>query len=549
MVDVLLIQPPIRDFYLTAKRTIPHGLACIAASLEKEGLSVEILDGLATAKSRIIELPTEMSGLKPFYRGPDLSPFSLFHHYRYYGYSLEHLAAKAKASGAFLIGISSLFTAYGEMALATAEAVREVCAGATIVMGGHHPTARPQSVMASSAVDYVLRGEGEVSLPLLARAIRERRSVRGIPGIVFRKPDKSLDISAPAVMADLDAYPLPALHLLRNDYYRRAAGGTAVIMTSRGCPMRCSYCSMGNSAILPYRQRNYDRVLAEIDVAVKQVGVRFIDFEDEHLTLHREPMLRFLEQLIVRFRDYDLEFRAMNGLYPRSLDAEMLLLMKQAGFRTLNLSLCSISPGQLQRFNRPDVSRAFDRILKESLTLGLDMVGYMIVGAPDQDPLESVADLLFLAQRNVLAGVSVYYPAPGSSDFEACRQRGLLPENEMLMRASALPISATTTREDSATLMRLGRILNFMKYLDDHPDICSGENTRRKGASLHQERLEQGVKLLQMFFQDGHIRGITPDGKLFDHRVSLKLTGAFIDGFRKEGNRFQRWRPQTLDQL
>ncbi|NLJ28890.1 MAG: hypothetical protein GX433_12880, partial [Deltaproteobacteria bacterium] len=52
MADILLIQPPIRDFYLTAKRTIPYGLACIAASLIKEGFSVEILDGLATSKSR-----------------------------------------------------------------------------------------------------------------------------------------------------------------------------------------------------------------------------------------------------------------------------------------------------------------------------------------------------------------------------------------------------------------------------------------------------------------------------------------------------------------
>ena len=91
MADILLIQPPIRDFYLTAKRTIPHGLASIAASLEKTGFTVEILDGLATAKSKVIDLPESMKDLTDYYRGPDISPFSLFHHYRHFGYSFACL--------------------------------------------------------------------------------------------------------------------------------------------------------------------------------------------------------------------------------------------------------------------------------------------------------------------------------------------------------------------------------------------------------------------------------------------------------------------------
>ncbi len=86
MFDILLIQPPIRDFYLTAKRTIPYGLACIAAPLMREGYSVEILDCLATGKSKKVELPPEMAYLSDFYSGPDISPFSLFHDYRHFGF-------------------------------------------------------------------------------------------------------------------------------------------------------------------------------------------------------------------------------------------------------------------------------------------------------------------------------------------------------------------------------------------------------------------------------------------------------------------------------
>ena len=87
MVDILLIQPPVCDFYLTAKRTIPYGLACIAAGLIEAGFSVQILDALATAKSRVVDPPQEMSYLQPFYGRADRSPFALFHHFRHFGFT------------------------------------------------------------------------------------------------------------------------------------------------------------------------------------------------------------------------------------------------------------------------------------------------------------------------------------------------------------------------------------------------------------------------------------------------------------------------------
>ncbi len=100
MTDVLLIQPPIRDFYLTAKRTIPYGLASMAAALQADGFSVAIFDALATAKARVREWPEEMAYLSPYYGRPDRSPVALFHKYRHFGYSFDHIGRQALASGA-----------------------------------------------------------------------------------------------------------------------------------------------------------------------------------------------------------------------------------------------------------------------------------------------------------------------------------------------------------------------------------------------------------------------------------------------------------------
>ena len=182
MPDILLIQPPIRDFYLTAKRTIPYGLACIAAPLMREGYSVEILDALASGKSKKVGLPPEMLYLRDFYSGPDISPFCLFHDFRRFGLGPEAIGERVLKSGAFLVGISSLFTAYCAEAIRCAEEVKRNCPEAVTVLGGHHPTEMPEEVLRHDCVDFIIRGEGEAAMTLLAGAIRGETPVESVPG-------------------------------------------------------------------------------------------------------------------------------------------------------------------------------------------------------------------------------------------------------------------------------------------------------------------------------------------------------------------------------
>ena len=233
MPDILLIQPPIRDFYLTKKRTIPYGLASIAAALIQEGFSVDILDALATSKSRVMAFPDEMAYLKEFYGRPDLSPFGLFHRFRHFGYSFQHIGQSARRSGAYLVGVSALFTPYIDEAIQTAQTVKAFHPACKVVLGGHHPTVLPETVFKSGAVDFVLRGEGEASMPLLAKALKKGLPIRSVPGIAFREGDGSIRISEPAITDCLDESPLPAAHLIKQTFYRRHEKGSVVIMAGR----------------------------------------------------------------------------------------------------------------------------------------------------------------------------------------------------------------------------------------------------------------------------------------------------------------------------
>jgi anaerobic magnesium-protoporphyrin IX monomethyl ester cyclase len=536
MIDILLIQPPVRDFYATAKRSLPYGLACIAASLLKHGFSVQILDGLATSKSRNIPIPVDMDYLFEFYENPDLSPFALFHQYKHFGYSFEHIGKQAKASGAWLIGISSLFSAYSPEALQTAKTVKAWHPSCKIVIGGHHPTALPEAVMSCSAIDYWIRGEGEVSLPILASVLKTDPSpsdalLSTVPGLVFRKSDASLHISEPVWMKDISDSPLPAMHLVHSRYYRRGKSGASVIVASRGCPMTCTYCSLGQNAKTPYRRKSIDGVLLEMEQAIEMYDAGFIDFEDENLSLDRNWFMDLLAAIQARFPESRPELRAMNGLLPASLDKDMVLAMKAAGFKTLNLSLGTISTAQLKRFHRPNMQSAFENAIELAERFGLNAVGYIIVGAPFQKPTDAVQDLLYLASLRTLAGVSVFYPSPGSADYDLCGRLGILPEHLSLMRSSALPLSHTTSRIESVTLMRLGRILNFMKLLVDlEIDFKAEAKGDSKKRQPLENRQESGIRLLQMFLEDAGIRGITPDGRIYEHNVSLDLTRRFRDG-------------------
>jgi radical SAM superfamily enzyme YgiQ (UPF0313 family) len=386
--------------------------------------------------------------------------------------------------------------------------------------------------MASPAVDFVLRGEGEVSMPLLAGALCNAKEHKDIPGLVFRKSDGNLHIGKTAIMDNPEVHPLPATDLFNQHYYSRHKKAATVIVASRGCPLSCTYCSMGASSAFPHRRRSVAGVIREIEGAAAQSDIGFIDFEDENLSLDRAWFLRLLKAIRKRFNGNLPELRAMNGLLPSTLDEPVIAAMRAAGFKTLNLSLGTSASVQLKRFHRPDVCRAFDRALDLARKNGLQAIGYIIVGAPFQKPADSVADLLFLAGRRILAGTSVFYPAPGSKDYARCAALGLLPEAFSCYRSSALPLSHTTSRLETITLLRLSRIVNFMKSIVDGGVALPDPAPAADRIIDSTDRRAVGMQLLQFFLYDGKIRGVSPQGEIYEHATSVELSRSFLAGLK-----------------
>jgi len=335
------------------------------------------------------------------------------------------------------------------------------------------------------------------------------------------------------VANDLDALPVPAFDLIDWRHYRRAGRGSLTLSATRGCPMRCTYCAVNATSYHGFRRRRVSSVIAEIRAAFELLPMGFIDFEDEHICADQQWMSALMGQIKYHFGRWRPELRAMNGLYAPNLNAALLQSMRSAGFKTLNLALITTAAAQLKRYARPDVTGDVERVLSEAPRYGLNCVAYLIIAGPHQAPCDAVDDLIYLARRRVLAGVSVFYPAPGSADFNWCRHRNLLPADPILLRATALPLAHVTDRTQSATLLRLGRVLNFMKDLADKGETQPMPAKPPRKIDPHADRRWIGRQLLGAFLSDGVIRGVDTGGEVYPHSLDLSLTRRFISACRK----------------
>lgn len=491
---ILLIQPPVRDFYQTSIRTQPIGLAYLASSLQSHGHEVEVLD-CQTDQKGSIPVPPELSYLKNLYPFDDRSPFKLYTGFYHFGMGWEDIRKAIEKSGADVFGISSSFTPYHGEALEVARIIKNWNKKKIVVMGGSHVSCDPLGVLGNPFVDYAILGEGEHRLSFLMDYLGKgkQEGVGLIDGIGYRRNGEIYINRLQSFIPILDSIPFPARDLLDPDRYRINKKRSTMILTSRGCPHGCAYCSahlvMGPS----FRVRSPENVLQEMNECSKKYGIESFDIEDDNFTFDTARTKRLMRLIIETFGANRLELTAMNGISFASLDRELLDLMKRAGFHTLNLSFVSSDPSTKRKMRRPQPAAPFQDVLIDAQKAGLNVVAYAIIGMPGQTVEEMVDTLVHLMGERVLIGPSIYYPAPGTPLFQKCKDERILPPHISQWRSSALPIETNWfDRLDLATLLRLIRAVNFIKGKMDEGELEEGMTWRElsrilkdKGPSHH----------------------------------------------------------------
>ncbi|OGJ84233.1 MAG: hypothetical protein A2268_10785 [Candidatus Raymondbacteria bacterium RifOxyA12_full_50_37] len=428
---ILLIQPPVEDFYSTAIRTYPLGLLCIASAPKKAGHAVVVFDAMASDAKEIVPVPEKMTYLKEFYKPGDKSPYRLFGHYQHFGTSWVDIEIRIVAEKPDLIGISSLFTPYHSSAMRTARIAQSVFPTVPIVMGGPHVSACGES---SALVNQVVAGEGEEAFC----------KIIGVPYDQELLADRSL--------VNPDNYIING---------RRAA----FYETSRGCPYACSFCSV-HSVFNKYSVRKPEKVIAEIKECAEQYGIRHFDFQDDSFGYSGQEAGALLKG-IIDLRIPDIRLSVMNGICAHLLDRNLLALMRQAGFQDLNLSLASAQQGSCKCMGRPFDSEAFIRTVREASALGFSITAYFIAGLPNETIDDMLFSLDFLRQLPVRIGVSIFYPVPGTRLFDYCVQKKYINTRDYdLFRLSAASVETEKfSRADIMTLFYLSRVENLRKKI------------------------------------------------------------------------------------
>jgi anaerobic magnesium-protoporphyrin IX monomethyl ester cyclase len=490
-VKVLLVQPPIEDFYDTSIRTYPLSLLYIATKI-KDICDVSVVDFRSNRKPRLIA-DHPFSELTTYYRRDRYTPLSLFKRYSRFGADRDEIKQRIASEKPDVVAVSSLFSTYSEEAINVACCVKEVNQDITTVFGGIHPTLFPEYVLQSPFVDYVVRGEGETPLFRLIKALKtgKRQNVVGIEGVVS-KDKHGCVMSDINVEKDIDL--IPARIFLDPAGYRIGKKNYTFFLTSRGCPFHCSFCGRPP---FPYRVRSLGSIEDEIAECVA-LGIQAIDFEDDMLTLDR---VRF-HSILDLFEGTGLTLSAMNGIYSGNLDVPTLEHMYRAGFRRLNFSLVDSSKtitDQQKRHNADNFTNLLP-YLKDSDFL---VETHFIIGLPSQQREHILDTIIFLMGQRLLLGPSIFYLAPNSEAYNSfvAGNEGSAQQFKLMRSSAMVPVNPNLSRDSLYTLMKLVRFVNLVKRLLDGndaptrlsdilemPDIAKNERDKKILATLLNEK-------------------------------------------------------------
>ena len=403
------INPPVQDFYSTSIRRQPLGLLYIMASVRSADFEVDFINGHSLKKSRL-PLPDEFSYLAKYMDnpGPHLSfPFKNFSHF---GLSFQEIDRRIRNTNADIFFIPSMFTPYHRESERIIAMVRGIKPKALIVTGGYHAALYPEHHLNEAGADFVVRGEGEESSAALMRVLAQGGSLLDVPNLVYKNSGTIVHNDRRNV-ADIDSLPFPARDYLKKRDFKAYGKSAVSMITSRGCPNQCSFCTVRAVWGPGYRNRSIESVMAEIRECAELYHASMINFEDDNLFGSRDRSIKMLEALI-DFQESSglrLDLTAMNGISLEALDDDIAGLLNRAGFSELNISLMSRSAELQKKQRRPFDSEKFGSIARAARKLGMNVRAYFILGLPGQTKEEALETIAFLRRLDVKFFPSVYY--------------------------------------------------------------------------------------------------------------------------------------------
>lgn len=430
---VLFVNPPqtASKYKFMGVIAPPLGIAYMAGVLQENNIDVEILD--ASAEDMDFK-DVEKELLK---RKPDL------------------------------VALTALTPTIGR-ALETARVVKETLPDSIVVMGGYHPTFNFIETLEDENVDIVIRGEGEYIMLNLVQALENQSSLHDVKGIVFEdKNSKEIVVNPEApLIQDLDELPFPALNLLPMKKYRLLDMDThmTTMITTRGCPMQCSFCSSAAMHGKKIRERSVENIVDEIEYLKTNYDIDTIAFMDDTFTLKKRKVMAICDEILKR------NIEIMWGCTSRvdTLDEKLLKKMKEAGCITIFIGVESADQQQLDNMCKNTTIAKIENAFKIAHKLKIRTIASVALGMPGdtKEIMNKTVKFVHKLKPNY-AIYSLATPYPGTRFYKEAFEKNLIKIKDWSKYTLITPILETI--DCSLNDMRKIQAKAFMKfYLRPH---------------------------------------------------------------------------------
>lgn len=404
-----------------------------------------------------------------------------------FGNSLDDIKREASDYKPDLVGITAM-TILAKDAYLIAKAVKAINPATVTVMGGPHATALPEEALKTGWIDIAVIGEGEYGMLDICNALSEKEvDFSDIKGIAYK--DKTTIKRTPAreKIAALDELPFPSYDLLplMKKYnpppHWGKKGRFASVITSRGCPYGCMFCSVTGDWGRRYRFRSADNVLDELELLNKKYDVRYISFRDSVFTLYKRRVKEICKGMIER--NLKLTWNC-NGRV-NEVNEETLSWMKKAGCKAIQFGLESGNEEILSRFKKLDKAKIV-KAIEITNKAGIESHGYFMFGLPGETNA-TMNDTIAFAKSLKLhsAGFTSATPFPGSELWDYCVEnnlilsrdwskydlKGLPPSRHLNLTADE--ILKAQKRAFRGFYLRPGIILNILKNINSLNDVLN----------------------------------------------------------------------------
>jgi anaerobic magnesium-protoporphyrin IX monomethyl ester cyclase len=406
---VTLIAPPLyfsKNSYSTPL-TMPLGLAYLAAVLEK-----------AQYRVKIIDCP-----------GSDANHISLTPNGRFKVQGLdEQRSIDLIDRDTDIIGVSIMFSQEWPQVRDYINCIRRAFPHAKIIVGGEHPTAMSEYTLRDCpAIDYVVRGEGELTLLEVVYLLRSGKPVQGVSGVAYLADGTFFETPLSPRLADIKQMPWPAWHLIDLEPYFQpnftmgiSHGRNIAMLATRGCPYQCTFCSNPSMWTTRYVMRSAGEVVDEIVDHIAKYQVNSIDFYDLTAIVKRDWILNFIVEL--ERRDIHITWQLPSGTRSESLDEEVIKGLARTGCEFLVYAPESGAQRTLDMIKKRVNLQNLQKSLAIAVMHGITTKVNFIIGFPFESRGDIFKTLRFgwkLALMKVHdCNISAFAPYPGSELFD-----------------------------------------------------------------------------------------------------------------------------------